>query len=127
MLRQSLVIKILKHVPDRFHNRQPNVQVASCLENGIEILDEIANWRAGAKVAADHAPAMLLQDPAVAVTARQGLGDFCRVGATGAGQQQRLGDAGDFGAVVAFLCSRQARFITGENVLVDGGAYAGLV
>ena len=38
-----------------------------------------------------------------------------------------LGDAGDFGAVVAFLCSQQARFVTGENVLVDGGAYAGLV
>ncbi len=38
-----------------------------------------------------------------------------------------LGDADDFGAVVAFLCSQQARFITGENVLVDGGAYAGLV
>lgn len=38
-----------------------------------------------------------------------------------------LGDAGDFGSVVAFLCSQQARFITGENVLVDGGAYAGLV
>lgn len=38
-----------------------------------------------------------------------------------------LGDPGDFGAVVAFLCSRQARFITGESVLVDGGAYAGLV
>ncbi len=38
-----------------------------------------------------------------------------------------LGDANDFGAVVAFLCSQQARFITGENVLVDGGAYAGLV
>jgi len=38
-----------------------------------------------------------------------------------------LGDAGDFGAVVAFMCSQQARFVTGENVLVDGGAYAGLV
>jgi 3-oxoacyl-[acyl-carrier protein] reductase len=38
-----------------------------------------------------------------------------------------LGDPADFGAVVAFLCSRQARFITGENVLVDGGSYAGLV
>jgi len=38
-----------------------------------------------------------------------------------------LGDPGDFGAVVAFLCSRQARFITGENILVDGGSYAGLV
>jgi 3-oxoacyl-[acyl-carrier protein] reductase len=40
---------------------------------------------------------------------------------------KRLGTAEDFGAVVAFLCSQQARFITGENVLVDGGAYAGLV
>jgi 3-oxoacyl-[acyl-carrier protein] reductase len=40
---------------------------------------------------------------------------------------KRLGDAGDFGSVVAFLCSQQAKFITGENVLVDGGAYAGLV
>ena len=38
-----------------------------------------------------------------------------------------IGDAGDFGAVVAFLCSQQAKFITGENVLVDGGVYAGLV
>ena len=38
-----------------------------------------------------------------------------------------LGDAGDFGAVVAFLCSQQAKFITGESVLVDGGSYAGLV
>jgi len=28
---------------------------------------------------------------------------------------------------VAFLCSQQARFITGESLLIDGGAYAGLV
>jgi 3-oxoacyl-[acyl-carrier protein] reductase len=38
-----------------------------------------------------------------------------------------IGDPRDFGAVVAFLCSQQARFITGESVLVDGGSYAGLV
>ena len=38
-----------------------------------------------------------------------------------------LGDPADFGAAVAFLCSQQARFITGENLLVDGGSYAGLV
>jgi len=37
-----------------------------------------------------------------------------------------LGDAGDFGQVVAFLCSAQARFITGAHIPVDGGAYAGL-
>jgi 3-oxoacyl-[acyl-carrier protein] reductase len=38
-----------------------------------------------------------------------------------------LGDAHDFGAVVAFLCSRQARFVTGTSLLVDGGAFPGLV
>lgn len=38
-----------------------------------------------------------------------------------------LGDPTDFGQVVAFLCSEQAKFITGANVQVDGGAYAGLI
>lgn len=37
-----------------------------------------------------------------------------------------LGHPSDFGAVVAFLCSDHAKFITGESLLVDGGAYAGL-
>jgi 3-oxoacyl-[acyl-carrier protein] reductase len=37
-----------------------------------------------------------------------------------------VGDPADFGAVVAFLCSEQARFITGAAVPVDGGAYRGL-
>ena len=32
------------------------------------------------------------------------------------------GDAGDFGATCAFLCSQQARFIVGQNILLDGGA-----
>ena len=37
-----------------------------------------------------------------------------------------LGDAADFGQAVAFLCSAQARFITGTSLLLDGGAFAGL-
>lgn len=37
-----------------------------------------------------------------------------------------LGDPGDFGACAAFLCSDQARFITGTALLVDGGATRGL-
>ena len=37
-----------------------------------------------------------------------------------------VGDPADFGAVVAFLCSEHARFLTGAAIQVDGGAYAGL-
>jgi len=38
-----------------------------------------------------------------------------------------VGDPSDFGAVAAFLCSEQARFITGVHIQVDGGAYPGLI
>jgi 3-oxoacyl-[acyl-carrier protein] reductase len=38
-----------------------------------------------------------------------------------------IGDPGDFGAVVAFLCSEQAKFVTGAHVQVDGGSYGGLL
>lgn len=38
-----------------------------------------------------------------------------------------IGDPSDFGAGAAFLASRQARYITGQNLLVDGGDYRGLL
>jgi 3-oxoacyl-[acyl-carrier protein] reductase len=38
-----------------------------------------------------------------------------------------LGDAADFGHVVAFLCSEHARFLTGAQIPIDGGAYGGLL
>jgi 3-oxoacyl-[acyl-carrier protein] reductase len=38
----------------------------------------------------------------------------------------RLGEAADFGAVAAFLCSEQANFVCGASVIVDGGASRGL-
>jgi 3-oxoacyl-[acyl-carrier protein] reductase len=37
-----------------------------------------------------------------------------------------LGSAEDFGSILAFLCSDQAKFLTGAAVHVDGGAYHGL-
>jgi len=37
-----------------------------------------------------------------------------------------LGDPGDFGRVVAFVCSESARSITGASIPVDGGAAKGL-
>ncbi|HUG24077.1 SDR family oxidoreductase [Piscinibacter sp.] len=38
---------------------------------------------------------------------------------------QRFGTAEEFGAVCAFLCSVQAGYLTGQNILLDGGAYPG--
>lgn len=38
-----------------------------------------------------------------------------------------MGSADDFGAVVAFLCSQQANFVTGVQLQVDGGSYGGLL
>ena len=35
----------------------------------------------------------------------------------------RFGTAEEFGAVVAFLCSQHAGFITGQNLLIDGGGF----
>ena len=38
---------------------------------------------------------------------------------------QRFGTAEEFGATCAFLCSAHAGFITGQNILMDGGVYPG--
>ncbi|MES2936298.1 MAG: SDR family oxidoreductase [Pseudomonadota bacterium] len=38
---------------------------------------------------------------------------------------QRFGTAAEFGAACAFLCSAHAAYITGQNVLIDGGSYPG--
>lgn len=40
---------------------------------------------------------------------------------------KRMGRPEEFGDACAFLCSAQAGFITGQNIQVDGGGYAGLV
>ncbi|MEL7158457.1 MAG: SDR family oxidoreductase, partial [Actinomycetota bacterium] len=37
------------------------------------------------------------------------------------------GDPYHFGQAVAFLCSEQARFITGTGLLIDGGQANGLL
>jgi len=38
---------------------------------------------------------------------------------------KRFGTADEFGAFCAFLCSAQAGYLTGQNILLDGGAYPG--
>jgi 3-oxoacyl-[acyl-carrier protein] reductase len=38
---------------------------------------------------------------------------------------RRFGSADEFGAFCAFLCSAHAGYLTGQNILLDGGAYPG--
>ena len=33
-----------------------------------------------------------------------------------------MGDPADFGSIVAFLCSEQARFVNGAALVVDGAS-----
>jgi 3-oxoacyl-[acyl-carrier protein] reductase len=40
---------------------------------------------------------------------------------------KRIGQPSEFGSACAFLCSAQAGYITGQNVLIDGGAYPGVM
>lgn len=63
-------------------------------------------------------------------TVQPGVHDTPRLEALYTSQQKaqiRMGDADDFGSVVAFLCSEQAKFVNGLQLHVDGGAYGGLL
>jgi 3-oxoacyl-[acyl-carrier protein] reductase len=54
------------------------------------------------------------RDPETAIAARQATIPA-----------RRFGTPEEFGAMCAFLCSMQAAYITGQNVLMDGGSYPG--
>jgi 3-oxoacyl-[acyl-carrier protein] reductase len=53
--------------------------------------------------------------------------DAVRDGARGQIPAGRFGTSEEFGAMCAFLCSAQAGFITGQNILLDGGQFPGLL
>ncbi len=39
---------------------------------------------------------------------------------------RRFGDIAEFGSLCAYVCSVHAAFMTGQNLLIDGGAYPGV-
>jgi 3-oxoacyl-[acyl-carrier protein] reductase len=53
--------------------------------------------------------------------------DAVREGARGGIPAKRFGEPAEFGAACAFLCSASAGFITGQNLLLDGGQFPGLL
>src|SRR5690606_36380787 len=38
---------------------------------------------------------------------------------------KRFGDPAEFGQACAWLCGAQSGFVTGQNILLDGGSYRG--
>jgi 3-oxoacyl-[acyl-carrier protein] reductase len=67
-----------------------------------------------------------LQSNIASVAARSGqTPEQVRQSRLAAAPVRRFGTAEEFGATCAFLCSVHAGFITGQNVLIDGGAYPG--
>jgi len=51
--------------------------------------------------------------------------DELRKARTGANPAGRFGTVEEFGDACAYLCSAQAGYITGQNLLLDGGSYPG--
>lgn len=56
-----------------------------------------------------------------------GSADDALAGMAAAIPMGRIGDPEEFGAWCAFLASRQASYMTGQNILLDGGGYPGML
>ena len=54
------------------------------------------------------------------ITPEQALAEHAKLNPAG-----RFGDPDEFGYACAFLCGAKAGFITGQNILLDGGAFPG--
>jgi 3-oxoacyl-[acyl-carrier protein] reductase len=53
--------------------------------------------------------------------------DLARQQRMAANPAGRFGNPDEFGATCAFMCSAQAGFMTGQNILLDGGAFPGVI
>jgi 3-oxoacyl-[acyl-carrier protein] reductase len=86
--------------------------------------------RAGATAFLKTLALEVANDGVTVNTVQPGVHDTPRLDALYTDEQKaaiRLGNADDFGSVVAFLCSAQATFVNGLQLHVDGGAYGALL
>jgi 3-oxoacyl-[acyl-carrier protein] reductase len=63
---------------------------------------------------------------AAAAAKQQRSVDEVRAAREAAIPARRLGTAAEFGAFCAFICSTQAGYLSGQNLLLDGGSYPGV-
>ncbi len=73
------------------------------------------------------APDAILTDRIREVAAAAGANPEERIKELAAGHPMgRMGDPAEFGATCAFICSKQAGYITGQTIGIDGGALLGV-
>jgi len=60
---------------------------------------------------------------AIVCASSRGLGKACATSLARKGVHVTLNEREKFGEACAFLCSKQANKITGQNLLLDGGVF----
>jgi 3-oxoacyl-[acyl-carrier protein] reductase len=107
----------------------PNIVISNSLRGGVTGLAKTLSR----ELAPDGitvnclAPDAVLTDRTRDIARSRGLDPEEEITRQGqAAPMKRLGDPEEFGATCAFLCSRQAGYITGQTLGVDGGSLLGV-
>jgi len=104
------------------HTPMPNLILSNTARSGLtSLLKTLALEVVGDGITVNTAQPGLHLTPRVTDLYAGDLDSLAATQPTG-----RVGDAADFGQVVAFLCSQQANFITGVSIPVDGGRFTAL-
>ncbi len=104
------------------HTPMPNLILSNTARSGLtSLLKTLALEVVGDGITVNTAQPGLHLTPRVTDLYTGTIDDLAAVQPTG-----RVGDATDFGQVVAFLCSQQANYITGVSIPVDGGRFTQL-
>ena len=104
------------------HTPMPNLILSNTARSGLtSLLKTLALEVVGDGITVNTAQPGLHLTPRVTDLYTGSLDDMAAMQPTG-----RIGDATDFGQVVAFLCSEQANYITGVSIPVDGGRFTQL-
>jgi 3-oxoacyl-[acyl-carrier protein] reductase len=104
------------------HTPMPNLILSNTARSGLtSLLKTLALEVVGDGITVNTAQPGLHLTPRITDLYSGNVDDMAAMQPTG-----RIGDAADFGQVVAFLCSEQANYITGVSIPVDGGRFTQL-
>jgi 3-oxoacyl-[acyl-carrier protein] reductase len=136
----ALIQRVAPGMAERRFGRIINITSAS-VRAPIAGLDVSSGARAGLTAFLASAARLYAKDNVTMNSIQPGMFDTDRVRETAAGHPggvdaalaaraatvpaRRLGSPAEFGALCAFLASAHAGYITGQNVLIDGGAFPG--